>query len=203
MSVSRRLALVGWVVFGIVSGSLLPLAEQSGRWFFVFLLAVVLGTGLLAGLEAEIEALRGRDFRWPVVPRATRWQLLPFDAGVVVGLTMSMAAGVGSDRQTTDSLLGIYGFAMGLSSMAIGVYIGAYGIRQWRDSQLSWAEAAGSLTISVGMVFGGIGLCLVSVRLLGADDHGMGVEGAPFFGGWACFLVGCVIVAVERRRLQS
>ena len=188
---------------GMVPGSMVPLAEQSGRWYFVFLLAVVLGTGLLAGLEAEIEALRGRDFRWPVVPRAARWQLLPFDAGVLIGLTMSMAAGVGSDRLATDSLLGIYGFAMGLSSMAIGAYIGARGVKQWRDAALSWAGAAAFPAVSVGMVVGGVGFLLVSVRLYGGDDHGMGVEGGPFFGGWACFLVGCFIAALEGRRQQS
>ena len=182
---------------------MVPLAEQSGRWYFVFVLAVVLGTGLLAGLEAEIEALRGRDFRWPVVPRATRWRLLPFDAGLLIGLTMSMAAGVGVGSADDRLMLRHPHVRDGLSSMAIRAYIGARGVRQWRDGALSWTEAAAFLVVSVGMVFAGVGWLLLSVRLYGGDDHGVGVEGGPFFGSSARFLLGCFIAAVERRRLRS
>jgi hypothetical protein len=197
--------LIGWGVFGMLAGSMVPLWDQTttGKGvLLVVLLAATLITGLFAGLEALIQRLRGRRSRWPIVPRATLWALLPFDAGVLIGAAAAFTARVGSDQLATDAFIALWALGGGLLALAAVAYVGARGVNRWRDGALGWTAAAAFLAVSVGMLGVGVGFIALSPRLLRGDDVGLGPEGVPLLGGLACFIVGCAVAGVGGRRQQ-
>jgi hypothetical protein len=208
VSVTKPRVLFAWVVFGMLAGSLVPVWDQGSRYqagkgvLLLFSLAATLVAGLLAALEVIIQGLRGRRSRFPIVPRATLWKLLPFDLGVVIGATVSIMAGVGSDPNATGVFIALGGFGMGVFFVACVAYVGRRAIKRWRDGALSWVETAIFLAFSVGFLGFGIGCLGFAVRLLNGDDRGFGVEGIVMFGGVASIMVAGVIAKVTGRRLE-
>ena len=205
---ARRRRQIGFagvlLVAGLVSGSVVPAWDEgttSQGPVLVLLIAGFLVASLLAVPAAAIQAVRGRRSSFS---RGVLWYLLPFDVGIVIGVGVSVALGVGSEGPATGTLFSLLGLLLGVLLAAAGL-LGIVSVLKRRAlGTVTRPMAVALVAACLGLLAFGLGLVLVAVALISGDPSGVGYGGPLFVvGGLACLLIGGAIFNVEQRRTRT